>query len=279
MNASRPLAAALLTLFAAAPAVGQSAVVPDQPDPNVVPFEVREVTVQEKLGDRVDGDGVLFRDHVGGVVEFADLFDGVRPVVLTLNYSRCPKICDTQLRNLAETAADMDLTPGDDYRLVTVSIDPREGPTVSSSRRRGYLEVVGKGNWSFLTGSPKSIRTVARAVGFRYKHDPVRDEYHHPPVAILLTPDGTVSRYLHGLSFEEDTLRLSLIEASEGEIGTTADYFPMICYRYDPATGKYVPNVARLTMTAAGAVFTVLFGGVMAFLWWRGGRRSEPAAA
>lgn len=268
MSVLRPAAAALFGLFIVAPAFGQSAVVPDAPDPNVVPFEVREVTVQEKLGDRVPGD-VFFRDHAGGVVKFGDLFDGSRPVVLTLNYSRCPKICDTQLRNLAETAAAMELTPGEDYRLVTVSIDPKEGPTVSAGRRRGYLDVVGRGNWSFLTGSPASINKLARAVGFRYKHDPVRDEYHHPPVAILLTPDGVVSRYLHGLSFEEDTLRLSLIEASEGEIGTTADYFPMICYRYDPATGKYVPNVARMTMTATGAVFTVVFGGALAFFWRR----------
>ena len=275
MTAAR-LAAAVCGLLAAAPAFGQGAVVPDAPDPNVVPFEVREVTVQEKLGDRVPA-SPLFRDHVGGVVKFGDLLDGTRPVLLTLNYSRCPKICDTQLRNLAETAAAMDLTPGDDYRLVTVSIDPREGPTVSASRRRGYLKLTGKGNWSFLTGPPPSINRLARAVGFRYKHDRVRDEYHHPPVAILLTPDGVVSRYLHGLSFDADTLRLSLVEASEGEIGTTADYFPMICYRYDPATGKYVPNVARMTMTAAGAVFTVLFGGTLAFFWRRHGR--APAAA
>ena len=267
MSAFRPAAAVLLALFAAAPACGQ-AVVPDAPDPNVVPFEVREVTVQEKLGQEVPG-GLLFRDHTGNLVELGDLFDGTRPVVLTLNYSRCPKICDTQLRNLAETVGAMDLTAGEDYRMVTVSIDPKEGPEVSASRRRGYLDVIGRGNWSFLTGSPGAIRKLARSVGFRYKHDPVRDEYHHPPVAILLTPDGTVSRYLHGLSFDRDTLRLSLIEASEGEIGTTADYFPMICYRYDPATGKYVPNVARMTMTAAGAVFTVLFGGTLAFFWRR----------
>ena len=271
--------AAVLAASLLAPAAFGQAVRPAEPDPNVVPFEVREVTVEEKLGDRVPGD-LLFRDHAGGIVELGDLFDGTRPVLLTLNYSRCPKICDTQLRNLAETAAAMELEPGEDYRLVTVSIDPREGPRVSRGRRRGYLDVVGRGDWSFLTGAPGAIRSLAAAVGFRYRFDPVRDEYHHPPVAILLTPEGVVSRYLHGLSFEADTLRLSLVEASEGEIGTTADYFPLVCYRYDPATGKYVPNTARLVMTVAGAGFVVLFGGALAFFWRRSLREdAAPASA
>ena len=278
MSGSLRLAAALFCWAAGlgtGAAFGQNAILTDEPDPNVVPFEVRNVGIEERLGEEVPGDPA-FRDHTGNVVTLGRYFDGVRPVVLTLNYARCPKICDTQLRSLAQTAAAMELTAGEDYRLVTVSIDPREGPTVSASRRRGYLGEVGRGNWSFLTGSPGSIAAVAAAVGFNYEFDPVRNEYHHAPAAIVLTPDGTISRYLHGLAVDPETLRLSLVEAADGGIGTTADYFPLICYRYDPATGEYVPRTARLAMTATGAVFAVLFGGSLAY-FWRRSVRDRPA--
>ena len=269
------LAATILSaaaLLCAAPAVFGQAVRPDRPDPNVVPFEIREVGVDEKLGDQVPAD-LLFRDHAGARVRLGDYFDGTRPVLLTLNYSRCPKICDTQLRNLATALGELDLTAGTDYRVVTVSIDPREGPETSASRRRGYVGVMGKGTWSFLTGNPPAINTLARAVGFRYKYDRERDEYHHSPVAILLTPTGSISRYLHGIggpAFAPDTVRLSLLEAGEGTIGSTADYFPLICYRYDPEKGHYVTRTAEMLMAGAGLGFVVLFGGTLAYYFRRG---------
>ncbi|MFH5802533.1 SCO family protein [Alienimonas sp. DA493] len=273
---TRPLAlavAALCGLLCPALASAQ-AVRPDKPDPNVVPFEVREVGVDEKLGDQVPAD-LLFRDHTGNRVRLGDYFDGTRPVILTLNYSRCPKICDMQLQNLARTLGELDVTAGDDYRVVTVSIDPSEGPEVAESRRRGYVRLMGKGNWSFLTGTPASIARLARAVGFRYKYEPSTKEYHHAPVAILLTPTGRVGRYHHRLDFDPETLKLGLIETGEGTLGTTSEYFPLICYRYDPERAAYVPRVAEMLMAGAGFLFVVGFGGWLSWQW----RRSRAASS
>ena len=270
--------APLAALVCLAPAAFGQAVRPDRPDPNVLPFEVREVGIDEKLGDQVPAD-LLFRDHVGNLVRLGDLFDGTRPVILTLNYSRCPKICDTQLRNLAETLSDLDLTAGEDYRVVTVSIDPTDDAGVAASRRRGYVGLMGKGSWSFLTGTPGAIAKLTRAVGFRYAYDPDLKEYHHSPVAVLLTPTGRIGRYLHGLGFEEDTLRLSLVETGEGKLGSTSDYFPLICYRYDPEKGHYVARRAELLMAGAGLLFVGLFGGTLLHHWRRAGRAAAARAS
>ena len=247
-----------------------------RPDPNVVPFEVRDVGVEEQLGEQVPAN-LLFRDHTGNRVRLGDYFDGTRPVILTLNYSRCPKICDAQLRNLALTLGELDLTAGEDYRVVTVSIDPSEGPDVSASRRRGYVGEMGKGNWSFLTGLPESIARLARAVGFNYNYDAATREFHHSPVAVLLTPTGRVGRYLHGITFEPDTVRLSLVETGEGTLGTTSDYFPLICYRYDPERGTYVTRKAELLMAGTGFAFVLLFGGWLSYQWRHA--RGTPAGS
>ena len=277
MTRFAPLAAVAFALLLAGPAFGQ-AVRPEQPEPNVLPFAVRDVGVDEKLGERVPGE-LIFLDHTGNPVRLATFLDGTRPVLLTMNYSRCPKICDTQLRNLGHALAEMeDFTAGEDYRLVTVSIDPSEGAEIAASRRRAGTALLGRGTWSYWTGRLAQIRRLAAAVGFRYRHDAARDEYHHSPVAVLLTPDGTISRYFHGLTFEPETLRLSLIEAGDGTVGETSDYFPLICYRYDPAAQAYVPNLARIIMAVTGAVFTVALGMFLGALWVRGMVRAKAAA-
>ncbi|QDT16848.1 SCO family protein [Alienimonas californiensis] len=264
-RSSATAVAALCGLLCPALASAQ-AVRPDRPDPNVVPFEVREVGVDEKLGAQVSAD-LTFRDHTGNPVRLGDYFDGTRPVILTLNYSRCPKICDTQLRNLATTLGEMELTAGDDYRIVTVSIDPSEGPEVSESRRRGYVKLMGKGNWSFLTGTPASIAKLTRTVGFKYKYVPETQDYHHAPVAILLTPSGQVGRYLHRLSFEPETLRFGMVETGQGTLGTTTDEFRHLCYTWDPERAAYVPRKAALMMAGAGFLFVVGFGGWLSWQW------------
>ncbi|NNJ24821.1 SCO family protein [Alienimonas chondri] len=271
------LAVALCGLIATAVAPAQ-ALRPERPDPNVVPFEVRDVGVDEKLGDQVPAD-IAFRDHVGNMVRLGDYYDGTRPVILTLNYSRCPKVCDIQLRNLATTLGGLDVTAGEDFRVVTVSIDPTEGPEVAEERRRGYVRLMGKGNWSFLTGNPGSIKRLARAVGFKYVYEPSKQEYHHSPVTILLTPTGRVGRYHHRLDFEPDTLKLGLVETGEGTLGTTSDYFPLICYRYDPEHGTYVTRKAEMLMAGAGFLFVVGFGSWLSRQWQRSRRSSDPSSA
>ena len=271
-----PTLAALLCGLSFPSVAPAQAVRPDRPDPNVVPYEVREVGVQETLGAQVPAD-LLFRDHTGNLVRLGDLFDGTRPVLLTLNYSRCPKICDAQLRNLATALGDLDETAGEDFRVVTVSIDPTEGPEVAEERRRGYVDLMGRGNWSFLTGSPPAIAQLARSVGFRYRYVPETDEYHHAPAAIFLTPAGLVGRYWHRLTFEPDTLRLNLVETGQGRMGTTTDQFRMLCYTWDEERAGYYPRKAALLMAGAGFAFVVGFGGWLAWQWFRSRARAEPA--
>lgn len=240
---------------------------------------LREVGVDEKPGAAIPGD-LPFTDASGKAVRLADyLGDG--PVLLTLNYFTCPMLCPLTFRNLAAT---MERTRGfslaRDYRVVTVSIDPGETPRIARAKASETHALVpgvrdGDARWPFLYGDAGSIRRLTESVGFRYAK--VGREFAHPAVTIVLSPGGTVSRYLYGVEIDPRDLKLALIEASEGKIGASsaANALLMYCFRYDPVGKKYI-LYARNIMKAAGAVTLVLLAGVLVVLWRRYGRAEGP---
>ena len=227
----------------------------------------KNVGMDQKLDAQVPLD-IRLRDEAGNSVPLEDFFTG-KPVVLTLVYYECPMLCKMtragQLRSLKE----LSLSAGADFTALTVSIDPRERPELAAAAKettlRTYERPGAEQGWRFLTGEEPEIRRLTDAVGFRYKYDPKTGQYAHPAGLIVLTPEGKVSRYLYGVDFPPRDLRLALIEASGGKIGSPTDHVLLMCFHYDPTTGRYglaIMNVLRLagvlTVAGIGTAITAL---------------------
>jgi protein SCO1/2 len=234
-----------------------------------LPKRLETVDVKEHL-DTALPRGVEFTDEHGKRVKLGDYFDGKVPVVLTLNYSSCPMLCSLQLGGLVNGLKQVDWTAGQEYRLVTVSIDPDETAATAKKTQARYLQQYGRpeaeGGWHFLTGKQESIHAVAKALGFSYAYNEKRDEYAHPAAIALATPNGKIARYLYGIEYAPKTLRLSLVESSEGKIGTTVDRILLYCFHYDSSDGRYAP-FARNIMRLGGALTVLILGAVLALFW------------
>ncbi|MEW6367564.1 MAG: SCO family protein [Acidobacteriota bacterium] len=222
-----------------------------------------------------------FTDEDGRAVRLGDYFKRGRPVILTLGYYECPMLCTLVLNGLIETLKTIEWTPGLEYEIVTVTINPAETYRLARLKKENYLTEYGRAGaamgWHFLTGREENIKALAGAVGFGYKYDERIEQYAHPAVIIVTTPEGHVSRYLYGIKYEPKTLRLALVEASEGKIGSTVDQVILYCYHYDAAAGRYAPAAMKL-MRIGGVATLVTVAGLLAYLWiGRSGRRAPPA--
>ena len=225
-----------------------------------VPRELRDIGVVERLGKDVDTD-LLFIDQDGEAVTLGDYLDGEKPVLLTLNYYRCQMLCNLQLNALVPAIKGNGLEPSDDYRIVTVSIDPREGPAVAAAKRLSYLRSLGMGkdvDWSFLTGTEDQIVKLADQVGFAYSYDEKTDQYAHGAAVYFLSPKGTITRYLYGLSYLARDVRFALLDAAEGTLGTTVDRFLLSCFHYDAELGSYAAEAFKIMRLSGVAILFVL---------------------
>ncbi len=233
-----------------------------------LPRELEGVGVQEHLGAAVDLN-LTFTNSDGTPVPLRALFRDHKPVLLTLNYYECPMLCGLQLKALVTALRALDWTIGDEFRIVTVSINPNEGPALAAAKRRSVLESYDRGNvdWSFLTSDEPSVHKLAAQVGFGYRYDVEQKQYAHPTVLFALTPDGHIARYLYGLEFRPSDLKFSLMEASQGRTASTIDKVLLSCFHYDASVGRYAPYAMGI-MRLAGVV-TVLIVGAMLILFWR----------
>ncbi len=207
----------------------------------VRPALLRDVGLDQKLNDSVPLN-LTFRNEHGQTVALSSFF-GQKPVILTLVYYQCPMLCTQVLNGLTRSLKDISLNLGPEYEVVTVSIDPKDQPVLADAKHIMYAGMYGRPGavqgWHFLTGEEANIQALAKAVGFRYAYDRVSGQYAHPSAIMVLTPDGKISRYFYGISYPARDLRLGLIDASAGKIGTPVDAILLYCYHYDPMTGKY----------------------------------------
>jgi len=222
------------------------------------PPALRGVGLDQHLGDEAPL-GLSFVDESGQPVRLADYF-GERPVILTLNYYQCPMLCTLELNGLVSALRTLSLEPGRDFRMVTVSINPKEGPELAAQKKavyvKDYARAGASSGWHFLTGEESSIQELARRVGFRYSFDAASGQYAHAAGIVLLTPSGRISRYFYGVDFPPRDLRLALVESSEGKIGSLADQVLLFCFHYDPSSGRY--SLAALRVMRLGGLLTVL---------------------
>ena len=246
------------------------------------PRELMNVGIRPQFDAQIPLD-LPFTDSTGKPIKLAEIFDGTKPVVLTMNYSNCPMLCSLQLNGLITAMEKMKWTAGEEFRVVTVSIDPLETPERAQLTKQKYLQAYGRATdvtaWRFLVSAKEqNIRTLANVVGFDYSYSPERREYLHAAALILCTPDGHVARYLGGVEYNAETLRLSLYEAGQGKVGSVWDEVLMFCYQYDGRSGSYSMAAMRL-MQAGGVTMIGVLGTVMFFFWRRELRRREPTPA
>jgi protein SCO1 len=249
-------------------------------DPNqnigVRPELLRNVGIDQKLNDSIPL-GLAFRDEAGNPVELRQFF-GHGPVILTLVYYNCPMLCTQVLNSLNRSLKEIPMDVGKQFRVVTISIDPAESHVLASAKHEVYTGIYGRPGgaegWHFLTGDEPNIKQLASAVGFRYAYDPGSKQFAHASAIFVLTPEGRLSRYFYGIEYPPRDLRLGLVEASAGKIGSPVDQLLLFCYHYDPHTGKYGWLITRL-VRAAG-VFTMLAIGFLILILRRGERYALP---
>lgn len=238
-----------------------------------VPSQLREVGFDQNLNQMLPLD-VEFADEHGRVVRIGDHF-GKRPVVLAFVYYGCPMLCVQSLSSLAATLGVLAEDPGEDFEVVSVSIDPRETPALARDKKAHYVERSGKPSigmgWHFLTGTEANIRRLTAAAGFRYAWDAAQNQFAHPAGVIVATRDGKLSRYLFGIDYGPRDLRLAILDASEGKISSPLKRALLYCYHYDLATGRYSLAIMRVVQLAGAA--TVLSLGAMIVVWTRRERR------
>lgn len=283
---SVPAIATVLACLAAVPASAQMTGVPMQgyrvvpgATASSMPGPLREIGFDQNLDQQLPLDA-RFTDEEGRDIRIGDYY-GKRPVILGFVYYECPMLCTQVLGAMTATLGVMSLTPGQDYEVVLVSIDPREKPAQARAKKAEYTHRFRRpesdGGWHFLTGTEPEIQRLAKAAGFRYVWDEQTQQYAHPSGIIVTTPDGRPARYLFGIEYGPRDVRLAVVEASAGKIGSVADNLLLFCYHYDPMTGRYGFLVMRAIRIVA--VATLLALGSFVFLMMRRERRRAGGLA
>jgi protein SCO1 len=222
---------------------------------------IKEIGIDQKLNARLPLEAE-FRDEAGKTVRLGDYF-GKKPVILTLVYYKCPMLCPMTLNGLLSALKTLRFSAGKEFDMVTVSFDATETAQLAAEKKEYYVNHYGRAGaekgWAFLTGNEASVQALLQATGFRYAADQ-RGEFAHASGAIVVTPEGKISRYFYGIEYGPKDLRLALLEAARGKIGNLADQILLLCYHYDPLTGRYglaVKNILRglgaLTVLALAA--------------------------
>lgn len=239
------------------------------PAPKVADEKAKElegVGIDEKLGDKLDL-SLKFRNDDGQEVPLSHFFDGKHPVIISPVYFSCPGLCNFHLNGLTDALKLMDKnwSVGKKFSVLSVSFDSKETSDLAAKKKETYMKLydregTAKG-WHFLSGSEESVKALTQALGFKFRWDETAKEWAHASAAIIVTPDGKISRYLPGIMFNPQDIKLGLNEATEGKIGTMVDSLILYCFMYDPAQSKYTLAAFNL-MKMAGAFM------VMVMLLW-----------
>lgn len=241
------------------------------------PGELAGVSVNEKLGEQINLD-LQFVAEDGYQKPLRTYFQSGRPVILNLVYYTCPMLCNLVLNAQTEAIRKIAWTPGKEYEIVTISIDPTENYGIARNKKAAYLTSFEREapGWHFLSDYNGNVARLAQQVGFGYRLDERTGQYAHPAAIFVLTPEGKISRYLYGVNFKPIDIRLALAEASQGKVGMTVEKFLLYCFHYDPAARSYT-LFARNFMRGGGVVVLLLLGFVL-FRFWRRERESSSHA-
>ncbi len=243
-----------------------------------LPAELQDVGVVEHLGATLDLERT-FVDEAGQTVPLRTFFSKDKPVLLAMVYYTCPSLCNYHLNGLTETMKNLKWTTGKDFELVAVSMNSKETSDVADKKKHNYLKVYGRPEgergWHFLVGNEANVQALAAELGFKFHWLEDKKIFAHASVAYVVTPEGKISRYLHGIQVEPQTLRMSLLEASNGKIGSVIEQAMMFCFQFDPQKNKYTLyawNIMRI-----GAILMVLLLALFLVpVWWRDRYQQSP---
>lgn len=248
-------------------------------NPSGKPEVLQKVGLDQKLDGQVPLD-IPFRDEHGKTVTIRELLQD-KPAILTLVYYQCPMLCTEVLNATLNSLKEVPLNMGKDFNVITVSIDPTERPVLADAKQIMYAGLYGRPGavhgWHFLTGDEPQIQQLASSVGYRFVYDKDSSQFAHASGIMVLTPEGRVSRYFYGISYAPRDLRLGLVEASEGRIGSPVDAILLFCFHYEPSTGKY--GVAILRVVRAAGILTVILIALGIFLFLRREKHSVAAGS
>lgn len=239
------------------------------------PGLLARIGFDQHLGERIPL-GLVFRDAQGKTRRLGAALGG-RPTLLVPGYYRCENLCDVVRAGVAQAVAASGFIPGEQFNLVLFSIDPRESPTDAAAAQRTDAAANPRARvsrWSYLTGTRTGVSALTRAIGFRYFLDPRNGQYAHAAGIVLLSPQGAITQYLPGVEFAPLSLRLALVNASRGRIGTILDRLLLVCCDYDASTGRYSLLISRV-LQALGLLTAATLAGLLFFLW-RAERRGPP---
>ncbi|MGH9523907.1 MAG: SCO family protein [Terriglobales bacterium] len=233
------------------------------------PQILTKVGIDQNLNHQVPLD-LAFTDESGRAVKLRDYF-GSKPVVLSLVYYECPMLCTETLNGMVSAFKVLKFEPGKEFNVVTVSFNSHETPQLAAQKKANYLRQYGRPGaeqgWHFLIGSQASIDALTNAVGFHYAWDQTTQQFAHATGIMVLTPDGKIAQYYYGVEYSPRDLRLGIVQASKGQVGTVVDQVLLYCFHYDPRTGKYGAVITRV-LQVAGVATIVFLGGFM-FLMFR----------
>jgi protein SCO1/2 len=288
--------AALLALPAPAAGQGSGVVVPAGEQQPVNQPNVENITIDQNLGAQVNLD-LVFRDESERPVTLREAMNG-KVTILVPVYFRCPDLCTRVLNGLVDGLRELpqDYSVGGKFNVVTISMDPKEHADLGSQKKKAYLAEYGRPNaedgWRFITGKKEPVGELLKSVGYHYEYDKAFKEYKHPSGIVILTPEGKISRYFMGIGYDDavapepgspalpkptwNALRLSLVEASGGKIGSLADRLTLACSRFDHLKQGYALSI--MVVVKLGGVLTLLFVGGYVALALRRERRTRPAA-
>jgi protein SCO1/2 len=225
-----------------------------------------EVGIEQKLNGQIPLD-LTFTDEQGNVVRLGKYFHS-KPVIISLVYYRCPMLCTQVLNGMVQTFKTLNFTAGKEFEVVTVSIDHRETHEMAADKKETYVTEYARpgvaDGWHFLVGDSLAIQKLADAVGFRFVYDAPTKQFAHASGIMIATPQGKLARYLYGIEYGAKDLTFSLMEAAKEKIGSPVDKLLLLCYHYDPTTGKYGVVVANL-LRAGGALTLLIVGGYIVY--------------
>lgn len=222
--------------------------------------------LEQRLDNQVPTE-LRYQNSDGEEVELGQYFDGKRPVILAMGYVDCPHLCSLVHEEMINSLEQISLDMGEDYRVLSVSIDPDEPLDLTRSARQRYLQMYGRDGaaegWHSLVGTKEANEKLGESIGFEYAYDAEKDQYAHPGAIMVLTPEGKVSRYFYGVDYPPSDLKLGLLQAAEGSIGSPVDQVLMRCFHYDPKTGKYSVAIMNVMRMAGGATAVIVALGLL----------------
>jgi protein SCO1/2 len=233
--------------------------------------ELQDVGISQKIGSKLPLD-LVFKNESGESVTLGQFLAPGKPLILSPVYFGCQSLCNYHLNGLTEGLKGLDWTAGDKFEVLAISFDDREGPALGKAKKESYLKLYdrpkGNGGWHFLTGDAKAIGALTSSVGFKFKWNEKMNEWAHPSAAIIVSPEGVITRYLPGVYFQPQDIKLALNESVDGKLGTFVDRMVLYCFRYDEHQSKYSPFVSNIMKLGGGMMILVLAAWLIPF-WLR----------